>query len=357
MAKIYDKLLAPEWFSAVRPYEFIVGVIKALRTLTARIMQFTGLSLKHTVLRPYYQTISVPNANVGRTVVEGGVVYSLSLPIKDLDLIGIITPKTAIRGKDFVFVNNVYKFTVHPSTFGTVTNSRGTQFITFVGVGGSPTTQFDPLGVGYHNCTDAVTRDAITDGLSVQSPLGLTPRLLEAIAGARLATDKLTAVWSEGRYIMGLTDKNELVYAPSNSGLVFKAGWPIDTSKVLSDFDNTFYAKLPNGHYIVNLGTNQVADYPGIEQYFPTLKINNGQFVGADLLIQLKAAGYTFYHWQRILDNGQHAALSYYQINPGKTAISITAAPATPTAIEYTPTADSQPTWVVTSHASAYNYS
>lgn len=327
MSKVYDKLLVPEAFSALRPYEFVVGILKCIRTTTSTLAHMLGLSLRNLPTRPYYRHVTVNVADI-ETVRENNVLlYTVTLPVSGLDVVGAMLSEPAIRGRDFTCDGYKYTFYRHPTYFGTVSSNAADKMLELVCVGGEYEHTLDPIATPYCGCTDTTTMAAIDDSIYNGAPMGLTARLLEAVAGARLSTDPIIDVWTEGDYALGVDEGGRLVYAPTASGIKFSVGNPVDLSAIVTPDINSGYfcAKLPDGIVVLSTGANALSVYPNIVKDAPGTAVVDGFFRGMDVLVYLLKNGGVFYKWAAITSNGQGTALTNYQVNPGKVVISVEA--------------------------------
>ena len=237
MAKLYDKLLAPEWRRAISPSNLADSVLKALRVLTSRIAALTKITLDAQTTRPYYRELSIKTEDIvpltsGGNLTSGG---KFSSPLANIDAFGCgIQANIALRGRDFNYVDGEYVFNTDPRKFGTAAvNDANQTVITFVGLGGDLSADQSPMDMVYRKTADETTRDAINEAVYGGAPNGIDKALLEAVGGCRLSNDTVASVWTEGRSDIGITSGGEMVYAPHDYGITISGGALIDASNIV----------------------------------------------------------------------------------------------------------------------------
>ena len=321
MAKLFDSLLVPEWRKVVAPSGFADGVLRCLRTLCTDIVRIIGLKLGSDTTRPYYRTITAYGDTIQYASDTG--LYTMELKDRDIDVFGAsLSNACAIVGRDFTRTGNSYQFKKHPSTYGVTTTENGRAVISFICIGGPLEDAFNPLGLPYYGATGENERKAIEKSIHGDAPLGITQDLITATFGCKFSENPLVDTWVEGDMRFGLTDNNELIYAPmALNGVVFSVGKKVDYSALLTPV-HYFAAKLINGTFVFSLGLNTLSAIPDLLKNYPELSPLNGTtFIGAELLSILRKKGCVFWEIPYIKQGIDQDALSNYAVNPGKVNI------------------------------------
>ena len=352
MSKLYDTLLVPEWRTALSPKGFADAVLQGMRAFTGRIAAIIGLTPRHTISRPYHRTLVVPLSEIayvnmpacneltaGDGIIAGSPApaevwlkypYTCAkwrMPYQDsgIDIFGAgFSSATAIRGRDFYYHDGCYWFNKHPSTYGTVSISGNQEVLTVLCAGGDNTVTTDPFGLPYRGSVNSAVRDAVNSAVYGNAPLGISRNILHAVSGCCLTTKPVKMTWREGDLDLALDIEGNLNYAPKTSGIVFRAGQPPVLTNVVNNLSE-FMLSLPDHTYVIQIGNNNVEDFPEVSFRFPD-GVVNGTFNGAALLQQLQAEGCVFYQWNYIdNDQSRQQSLVTYNIGTGKAVASIVA--------------------------------
>lgn len=321
MAKLFDSLIVPEWRKVVAPNGFADGVLRCLRTLCTDIVRIIGLKLGSDTTRPYYRTITAYADTIQYDSDTG--LYSVELEDNGIDIFGAaLSDSCAVVGRDFTRNANNYLFKKHPSTYGVTTTENGRTLISFICIGGELKDAFNPLGLPYYGATGENERRAIEKSLHSDAPLGITQDLITATFGCKFSENVLVDTWVEDDMRFGLTNNNELVYAPTAlTSVVFNVGKKVDYSALLSPA-HYFAAKLVNGTFVFSLGLNTLDAIPDLLQNYPELlTLNSTTFIGAELLSILRKKGCVFWEIPYIKQSIDQGALSNYAVNPGRVNI------------------------------------
>ena len=319
MLEFVDKLIAPEWRTAISPRNIGDSVLKCIRILCSTVAQTTRLVLGTKSTRNYYSVISVSSDAIR----YDGARYLLSLATPYIDCFGAgLNKNIALIGRDYVYRDGVYSFKRHPSSFGTSTTVDGKPTYTFVCIGGSLTNTLNPLGLPYFSAVSDTTTNAMSEAISGTAPLGITQNLITAAFGCKFSENVVVDTWEEGDMRFGLTDNDELLYAPiALSQVTFNVGKKVDYSALLSPI-HYFAAKLVNGTFVFSLGLNTLSAIPDLLQNYPELSpLNSTTFIGAELLSILRKKGCVFWEIPYIKQGIDQGALSNYAVNPGRVNI------------------------------------
>jgi len=348
MSKLYDKLLVPEWRTAISPRGFADSVLQGIRGLTQRIADVVGLTLKHTTHRVGYRTVNIAldeivyvatpavgglyAGDIIAGVVDGTVAgaypercnkYRFKWSDPNIDVFGAgLESPMAIRGRDFYVHSGYYWFKKHPAKFGTIGVSGNKHMLSMLCIGGNHVVDTDPLGLPYHSSAEASVRTAVDAAVYGNAPMGVSTKILQAVGGCDLGNTKIANTWTEEDLLIAVTADNKINYAPADGGVALQDGSLPDLSVITTPSDY-FVLNLEDHTYVIPLtDDNLVKDFPEVLVRFPGISTNGTTFSGTALLALLQQQGCVFYHWGYI-DNNQNKqkVLSSYNIGTGKALV------------------------------------
>jgi hypothetical protein len=286
-------------------------------------------------MRSGYQIWNISLGDIQARTAGVATEYVVPANGKRIDAINVMgaAKNVGLAGKDFYFEDDNCIFKKDPTAFGTISVEGDDTILTLTCIGSPLQSMLEPLAIAFRQSADDAARRAINEILYSYSPMGVTQSLIAAVGGCHLSSDPLVQAWTEGDYDIGITDRGELVYAPTVLGLGFETGSAVDISKILSfrnidTWQNTevFCIKLQSGIYLIFPDSNPVATYPGLLQEHPELHVTAGMFSGVELMLLLEQKGCVFYRWDYIKSSGEaQKALSNYATISGKVVIDIVA--------------------------------
>ena len=301
------KLYTPEWFKLVKPEGLVTAIIKWFKVLldVPNTSDPVYQKLRRMPFAKGYSYISVDKCDVHEVTPETLVAgnselnkeykYKIDNIPETFEILGCgFTDKWAVRGIDYVVVNNCYWFKRNPANYFYVFTDGSSVKLTSIGFGGGLVkgkdyivdTSTDPTNIVEH------TGAHVANSLGLFGLCGTVLCNLKGIHINQPIRGKVMQTWQDKTYLCAITQGGTFICAPKESGISLKIG---EYPKLQRDPEHLFIVTLNDNTYPVSMGINYVDNYKGLLDNYPELQLYGSDvFLGKDLYELLKNQGCNF---------------------------------------------------------------